>query len=141
MCPRYLKLEHLYIERLGFICHKTNSFDISESLIQLPYIKYDNFAWGGAIADAFLLEKSIAVNTLCEFDGLEAIAMMVKNKMGVSFTPIWKGLEVFSNDIKIIPIDNTRFARQIKFISHRQVGKDKLLSTFLQPLQSVSGRY
>lgn len=141
VCPKYLKIEHLYTEWLGFIGHKTNSLDITESLNQLPYIKYDSLAWGGAIADSFLLEMSITVRTLCELDGLEAIAMMVKNKMGVSLTPIWKGLEVFSNDIRIVPIDNTRFARQVKLISHRQVGKERLLSTLSQSLQSAAGRY
>ena len=140
VCPKYLKLEHLYSEKLGLICHKSNSLNITESLVHLPYIQYDRLAWGGAIADSFLLENDIPVNTLCELDALESIAMMVKNEMGVSLTPIWQGLRDFSSHVKILPIQQNRFARQIELISHRQVGKERLLSTFSTCVLNVASK-
>jgi len=119
VCPKYLQTSTLYTEQLGFISSDTNTLSIKESLLKLPYIQYDRSAWGGAIADSYLLDCDIAANTLCELDALESIALMVKRNMGVSLVPIWQGLEEVANNIKIQPISGKEYQRHIQLITHR----------------------
>jgi len=111
---------------------------MKESLLNLPYIQYDRSAWGGAIADSYLLDRDIAVNTLCELDALESIALMVKRNMGISIVPIWEGLEEIAHNIKIQPISGKQYQRHIQLITHRQVGKERLIEAFSDTVMKAS---
>ena len=138
VCPKYLQTSTLYTEQLGFISSDTNTLSMKESLLNLPYIQYDRSAWGGAIADSYLLDRDIAVNTLCELDALESIVLMVKRNMGVSLVPIWQGLEEVAHNIKIQPISGKQYQRHIQLITHRQVGKERLIEAFSDTVMKAS---
>lgn len=130
VCPKNVKQTTLYAESLAFICHQSQNVDSSKLFDDSPFIQYDRQSWGGLIANAYLLDNDITVDTLCELDALESIAMMVKNKMGVALTPIWLGLQDLSSAIEIRPITDAKYQREIVLIAHRQVSKEKLLQTF-----------
>jgi DNA-binding transcriptional LysR family regulator len=123
VCPKYLKVTPLYSEQLGFMCGSSNELGVKESLLAQPFIRYDRTAWGGAIADSYLVDNNIPVKSICEIDALESIVLMVKREMGVSLMPIWKGLEDIAGNIRVLPISGKKYQRHITLISHRQVGK------------------
>jgi len=135
--PKYLKLKPLYAEQLGFICNLSNELGVNESLLSKPYIQYDRFAWGGAIADTYLIDHNIQTKSVCEIDALESIVLMVKREMGVSLMPIWDGLEDVASNIKVLPIEGEKYQRHITLISHRQAGKEPLIKAFSQALLRV----
>jgi len=130
VCPKYLKLTPLYSEQLGLVSNTSNELSIKASLLTKPYIQYDRNAWGGAIADSYLIDNDIHVKLLCEIDALESIALMVKREMGVSLMPIWRGLEDVVDSISVLPIPSKKYQRHITLISHRQVGKESLVKAF-----------
>jgi len=130
VCPKYLKLTALYSEQLGLVSNTNNELNITASLLTKPYIQYDRNAWGGAIADSYLVDNDIHVKSLCEIDALESIVLMVKREMGVSLMPIWRGLEDVADRISVLPIPSKKYQRHITLISHRQVGKEPLVRAF-----------
>lgn len=129
-CPKFLKLTHLYSEKLALICSVNNKLGLHESLLAKPYIQYDRNSWGGAIADAYLIDNNIHVKSICEIDALESIMLMVRLEMGVSLMPLWNGLEDMADNIKVLPISGNNYQRNIALISHRQVGKEPLIKAF-----------
>ena len=130
ICPKNLKLTPLYSEQLGMLCNSNNQLSIKESLLAQSYIRYDRSAWGGAIADSYLIDNEIHVKSLCEIDSLETILLMVKQEMGVSLIPIWRGLEYVTESINILPISENKYLRHIALVSHRQIGKEPLIQAF-----------
>lgn len=137
ICPKYLKLTPLYSEQLGFMCSSNNELGVKESLLAKPYIQYDRTAWGGVVADSYLVDNNIHVKSLCEIDALESIVLMVKLGMGVSLMPIWRGLEEVAGSIRVLPIPGKKYLRHITLISHRQVGKEPLIKAFSEAMFQV----
>jgi DNA-binding transcriptional LysR family regulator len=130
--PKHFKVTPLFTEPLGFISSESNNIDIKSSLLTKPYIQYDRTSWGGAVADSYLVDNNIHIESLCEIDALESIVLMVKREMGVSLIPIWRGLKDIVGNIKVIPILEQKYYRQISLISHRQAGKEPLIKAFFE---------
>lgn len=129
-CPKHFELTPLFSEPLGFMSSENKNIDIKSSLLAKPYLQYDHTSWGGAIANSYLVDNNIHIESLCEIDALESIVLMVKREMGVSLIPIWRGMKDIAGNIKIIPISDKKYHRQISLISHRQAGKEPLIKAF-----------
>jgi DNA-binding transcriptional LysR family regulator len=129
-CPKQLQQTSLYAEQLGLVCSENNILSFNESLLMKPYIQYDRTAWGGAIAEAYLVDNDIDTKTICKIDSLESIALMVKRDIGVSLIPIWRGIEEVAANIKIVPVSGKKYHRYISLISHRQAGKEPMIKKF-----------
>lgn len=132
--PKYLCATAIYSEPLGVICNDNHQVDIKQLLRSKPLIQYDRAAWGGVIANTYLVNNNINTQPICELDALEAIALMVKLDMGVSLVPIWEGIEQISDKIKITPIAEQAYYRHISLISHRQIGKETLIAAFSETI-------
>lgn len=68
--------------------------DIGESdphkiLRTQPFIRYDRKQWGGRLADEYLRHCDIRPQDRYELDSLEAIAVFVDYRLGVSLLPDW----------------------------------------------------
>lgn len=73
--------------------------DPLDLLASEPFIRYDRSMWGGRMADAYLREHQIQPQERIEIDHLNAIAVFVHQRLGVSLVPDWtppwpEGLEV-----------------------------------------------
>lgn len=128
--PKYLKQEALYSEELGLICKEKQNRKVSQIISSTPYVQYDRLSWGGRLVENYLFDNKIEVTPVCELDSLESIALMVKQGMGISLIPIWKGMEELIDDIEVIFINNERYRRHISLLSHRQLGKESLVKAF-----------
>ncbi len=58
-------------------------------LREQPFIRYDRRNWGGRLADEYLRSLQVRPMEWLELDSLEAIAVMVEAKLGVSLMPDW----------------------------------------------------
>lgn len=54
-----------------------------------PYLRYDRGVAAGRMADEYLRERGIKPNVRCELDGIELIAALVAQDLGVSILPDW----------------------------------------------------
>ncbi|OUS38777.1 LysR family transcriptional regulator ['Osedax' symbiont bacterium Rs2_46_30_T18] len=133
---KVLKAEFLFAEPLALISLGPSSA-INQSIRKQTFIQYDKNAWGGAIANSYLVDQKISVTPLCEIDSLESIALMVKMGMGVSLVPHWQGLQALASNLHISPIEDTKYQRNIQLLSHRQSGREQLIAEFKRALSSV----
>jgi DNA-binding transcriptional LysR family regulator len=81
-----------------------------------PFIRYDRGVWGGMVADRYLQEHNIVPQERLEIDGLNAIATMVHQGIGVSLVPDWtppwpEGLKVAR-----IPLPGRAPVRKVGFL-------------------------
>jgi DNA-binding transcriptional LysR family regulator len=63
--------------------------DTYKILQEQPFIRYDRKQWGGRIADNYLRHCGLSPRDRYELDSLEAIAVLVDRKLGVSLVPDW----------------------------------------------------
>lgn len=63
--------------------------DALDLLANEPFIRYDRNMWGGRMADHYLRERQIQPQERIEIDGLNAIAVLVDQGLGVSLVPDW----------------------------------------------------
>ncbi|RFD19603.1 LysR family transcriptional regulator [Komagataeibacter melaceti] len=91
-------------------CTETNPLKIIKENM---FLRYDRTQWGGRVADTFLRENRIFPTQQLELDSLEAIALMVSQKVGVSLVPDW--LPPWPEGLKIrkIPLPDTTLQRHI----------------------------
>lgn len=54
-----------------------------------PFIRYDRQQWGGRLADSYLQAAGISPHDRYELDSLDAIAVLVDRRLGVSLVPDW----------------------------------------------------
>ncbi|TFY95679.1 LysR family transcriptional regulator [Pseudomonas nabeulensis] len=82
-----------------------------------PHVRYDRASFGGRLVSRFLREQKLEVQVALELDELEAIVKMVECGLGVSLIPqagLW--LE-HAAKVRIIPLGNLTFYREIILLS------------------------
>lgn len=82
-----------------------------------PHVRYDRASFGGRLVSRFLREQKLDVQVALELDELEAIVKMVECGLGASLIPqagLW--LER-SPKVRIIPLGNLTFYREIILLS------------------------
>lgn len=102
--PKSLRAITLRSEPLVLLSHQPLRGCIARTLQTGPYIRYDPASWGGLHAERYLTDNTIAVQSLFDLDGLEAIAMLVADGIGVSLVPQWSGLEQMAHNLVITPV-------------------------------------
>ncbi|MFC6336893.1 LysR family transcriptional regulator [Pseudomonas sp. CCM 7891] len=82
-----------------------------------PHVRYDRASFGGRLVSRFLRDRRLEVQVALELDELEAIVKMVECGLGISLIPqagLW--LER-SPKVRIIPLGNLTFYREIVLLS------------------------
>ena len=82
-----------------------------------PHVRYDRASFGGRLVSRFLREQKLDVQVALELDELEAIVKMVECGLGVSLIPqagLW--LE-HAPKVRVIPLGNLTFYREIILLS------------------------
>lgn len=88
--PKTCSWVDLRREPLILLAHK--SLKVANPLATLatePLIRYDRGVVGGKMADAYLRENGISPRVCFELDGIEYIATLVAEKLGVALLPDW----------------------------------------------------
>ena len=132
--PHSIVAQALYSEPLAFIS-QTKHESLNSAIQGSPFIQYDPQAWGGAIANQYLIDHQLEVTALCEIDALESITLMVKHGMGVSLIPYWQGLTSIADKLQVTLLNNPKYSRQISVLSRRQSAKQPLINGFNEAVQ------
>ncbi|MBC3924584.1 MULTISPECIES: LysR family transcriptional regulator [Pseudomonas] len=116
--PKELHVQLLRKEPFALIVpHATMGDDPLRLLATQPHVRYDRASFGGRLVSRFLREQKLEVQVALELDELEAIVKMVECGLGVSLIPqagLW--LERSPN-VRIIPLGNQTFYRDIILLS------------------------
>ena len=102
-----------------------------------PYIRYDPNAWGGRFAEHYLKDQAIETRPLFDLDGLEAIASLVSDGLGVSLVPYWTGLESITKDCFTTVIDDSAYERELVMLYRHNTGRPKLVAILQSALQGA----
>jgi DNA-binding transcriptional LysR family regulator len=77
-------------EPLVLLAHRAiEERDPHRILATEPFIRYDRKQWGGRLAENYLQQVGIHPHDRYELDSLDAIAVLVDRKLGVSLVPDW----------------------------------------------------
>jgi DNA-binding transcriptional LysR family regulator len=132
--PKSVTTISLHSEPLVLISAKKTNLSVKQQLTQQLYIRYDATSWGGRFAQQYVLDQRLAPQLLCDLDGLEAIALMVAQNLGVSLVPAWKGLGDFKSKVHATPVAGLKYHRNIVLMVRQtsaQTDKIKLLLSLL----------
>jgi len=132
--PKTLRGNSLFKEALVLLSKEVPLNGIDSLLLSRSYIRYDPQSWGGRLAENYLESRDIRPTSLFDLDGLEAIAMLVADEVGVSLVPRWTGLERLAHDCVMTPVTDPRFDREIVLITHVQSQRPKMDAVFLAAL-------
>jgi DNA-binding transcriptional LysR family regulator len=132
--PKSITTIALRSEPLVLISPKKSTLSAKQQLTHQLYIRYDATSWGGRFAQQYVLDHRLAPRLLCDLDGLEAIALMVAQNLGVSLVPAWEGLDDLKGKVRVTPIAGTKYHRNIVLMVRQtsaQTEKIKLLVSLL----------
>jgi DNA-binding transcriptional LysR family regulator len=113
---------------------------IAEAIMGSPFICYDPQSWGGAIVAAYLSDRGLMPDILCDLDGPDSILHMVEAGMGTALLPLWPGLPVDNSDLHITMIPDARYARPVGLISTRLNEKLPIIQLLTQSLMDIAAK-
>lgn len=111
--PKSIHSVVLRREPLVLISSKQSTAPVKQQLADERYIRYDASSWGGRFAEKYIADQRLAPQLLCDLDGLEAIALMVAQGLGVSLVPKWQGFDELSKKLQVTPILGAKYERNI----------------------------
>lgn len=132
--PKTVRSHSLFKEELVLLSRDEPAQGVEECLLTHPYIRYDPLSWGGMRGEQYLKDRGLGLNSLLELDGLEAIAMLVAQGVGVSLVPRWNGLEHFAHGCVMTPVGDNTYDREIVLLTQapsRRSSMDAALSSAL----------
>lgn len=118
--PKTLRSVSLFTEELVLLSREDPTDGIESYLLAQPYLRYDPHSWGGMLGEKYIKDKGLRLTSRMDLDGLEAIALLVSDGMGVSLVPHWRGLERLADGCKITPVSEAGYAREIVLLTHVQ---------------------
>lgn len=131
--PKMLRSVSLHSECLVLLSRNRPAGSIAEALQTQPYISYDPSSWGGRHAERYLSDIGLAPRSLFDLDGLEAIAMLVADDVGVSLVPLWSGLERLTENFTVTPVGEG-YDREIVLVTRVQTERPKMIAALLRAL-------
>jgi DNA-binding transcriptional LysR family regulator len=132
--PKSISTVTLRREPLVLISSKGRTSPVKQQLMDQFYIRYDVTSWGGRFAQQYVIDQGLAPRLLCDLDGLEAIAHIVAENLGVSLVPEWHGLDDLKGKLNVMPIRGAKYQRNIVLMVRQpsvQLNKIKLLTSLL----------
>lgn len=113
------------------------SDDPVELLAAHPFIRFTRRAWVGGMIDEWLERNGIAVSESMELDTLDAIAVNVFHKLGVSIVPLNAVAAPNPLPLKRIPLGDDAGARILGVISRRDAVSARLIDGLLEGLKKT----
>jgi DNA-binding transcriptional LysR family regulator len=108
-----------------------------ETVIAQPFILYDRKVTGGKLAADYVRAKRLRPRVRFELDGIEAIANLVAEGLGVSILPDWPVIGRSAPDVKRWPLPGPCPVRRIGLLSMRQTVREPLVAEFARLANEV----
>lgn len=96
-----------------------------------PLIRYDRRQWGGRLADSYMQQENIRTRDRYELDSLEAIAVLVDRKLGVSLVPDWAPPWPSGLTLRKITLPKPFQKRRIGVLWRRDSARNRLIQVLL----------
>lgn len=133
--PKRYRWQPLHHEELMLLSSAPLEQDVAHALSTLPYISYDPNSWG-RLAQQYLNDHDLHPRLLLELDGIEAISLLVKEKMGVSLLPRWPGLAAISQHLVQTSVGGG-YDRKIILLVRPESINEQLLNLLISALSSA----
>jgi DNA-binding transcriptional LysR family regulator len=106
--------------------------DVHEVLRTEPFLRYDRRVVGGQLADRYLRQHGIKPHQRCELDGLDAIAVLVDRKLGVSLVPDWRMTRFAGLALAKWPLPHAFPKRVVGLLWGQSSARMRLVQAFLK---------
>lgn len=118
-------------------CADVELSDVRELLGVHPYIRHTRRAAVGELADEWLSENDIAVNTAMEMESLESVASMVSHGLGISIAPNLCVPDPIFAALRKLPLEPPARARRLGLISRRDSPARQLVGRLADVVQTT----
>jgi DNA-binding transcriptional LysR family regulator len=108
---------------------------VRELLSSQAFIRYDRSSYGGRLVQNFLTRQRIPVQESMELDDLNAIICMVERGLGVSLIPLAPTLQFEGRRLRVMPLADDTFYREIGVIERSLRDADMICSRFVANLK------
>lgn len=107
-----------------------------------PYIRYDRSVVGGRMADDYLRARNLRPQVRFELDGIDSIAKLVSEGLGVALLPDWATTGASPAPVKRWPLPAPCPTRTVGAIWPRSGVRSELMRAFVElaESQAASGR-
>ncbi len=130
LTPKEITLIPMLRESFVLISKLPNKGSISRCLTSMPYLRYDPNSWGGMLAERYLEEANLKLDPICDLDSPETLAILVREGMGVSLIPRWKGFDRFSGVLHASKFLPAKFDRHICLVMRTTPRREALTALF-----------
>lgn len=103
-----------------------------------PFVRYDQVSFGGRQVETFLRRQRLQVNEAIELDSLQAIVSMVEAGMGVALLPQAKGLALDRRQVRMLPLGEYGFDREIGYIVRRSASRQPMIARLAACLDATA---
>ncbi|MFK3795683.1 LysR family transcriptional regulator [Pseudomonas sp. NPDC088444] len=129
--PKDLRAEVIAREPFVLITPKNvRGNDPIQLLRDHPFIRYDRNSFGGRSVTQFLREQKLHVRQALELDELDAIVKMVRSGLGVALVPMAGVWLENASEVRILPLGELTFSREIVLLSRYQQRHAPLFNLF-----------
>ncbi len=104
--------------------------DVLQTIASEPFILYDRQVVGGRLADAYLKAHKLRPRVRFELDGIEAIAGLVAEGLGVSILPDWPVRHRATAPVRRWPLPAPCPSRTVGLLSLRASVRSRLVEEF-----------
>jgi DNA-binding transcriptional LysR family regulator len=101
-----------------------------QTLAREPFIQYDRKVVGGKLAETYLRAKGVRPRVRFELDGIESIAKLVSEGLGVSILPDWAVVGRSALEIRRWPLPAPCPERKVGLLSLRGSVREPLVRAF-----------
>jgi len=106
--------------------------DVFETLEREPYIQYDRNVIGGRLAQDYLKRKGVRPRVRFELDGIDNIARLVAEGLGVSILPDWPMAGLLMQALARWPLPQPRPVRTVGVLWLRASVRAPLTKAFIK---------
>ena len=107
--------------------------DIFESLAREPYIRLDPRVFAGEMADEYLRQKGIYPQIRFELQGIDDIARLVEEGLGISLLPDWSARDLHAAQaLRRWPLPKPCPSRILGMVSLKSGARSKLVASFAE---------
>ncbi|MFM9437357.1 DNA-binding transcriptional LysR family regulator [Janthinobacterium sp. CG_23.3] len=137
--PKDLRWTPLLKENYVAIAHSRVAYQpVRELLRTHPFIRYNRRSYGGQLVDRFLKRNRIQVNDVMELDEPAVILQMVRSGLGVSIVPYELVADQLGARIRIYPLKDSHFYREIGILQRINGSENKVLDALVDSLAAIS---
>ncbi|MGE8680943.1 MAG: LysR family transcriptional regulator [Achromobacter marplatensis] len=104
-----------------------------------PYICYDRSVVGGKMADDYLRARNLRPHVRFELDGIDSIAKLVSEGLGVALLPDWAASDMLAARVKRWPLPAPCPVRTVGAIWLRAGVRSELMRAFVELTESQLG--